>query len=267
MKTTMNWSLKPISKISFLLVLFLIGNQTVFAQSKTKLSYGISVNGGFGGTIANQAAYQNYIDTINSNKSAHLNKGVHLWMNYSLGKKYDLQMGLGFQQNGFARKQSNLNFQNYTYPGIGTGRIEDFSNSTKEITYNYRFSYLQIPVLFNSYLGRSADFKWVYLFSLGITPQILLNHQIVANCNPGFSIEGEKQFKLDSTGFDARILVLNLQAGLNFEYHSTKNKTYFIQPLIGFYPISVSSSKNTSNPFYFSVNVGVLLANLSNAAK
>lgn len=264
MKTMMSWSLRPISKIGFILLFLFFGSNQIIAQSKTDFSYGLSVNLGYGLAVTNNEDYQKYTDTINSNSTRHFNKGAHVWFNYSLGKKYDLQIGLGFQQIGFARKQTNLNFKNYTYPGIGTGRIEDLSNAEKEITYNYRFNYIEVPLILNTYLGRSNDFKWIYHFTAGITPQILVNHKLVANCNPGFSINGEDQFKFDSTGFSGRLFAMNLQIGMLIENKVSKNKTYFIQPIIGYYPLSITSNANTANPFYFSVNLGIKLASFKN---
>lgn len=259
----MNWNLKPISKLCLLIALSGFLNVNVQAQSKSKLSYGLGVNLGLGSAIVGSDAYKTYSDSVKSSTTAHYNKGIHAWLNYSLGKKADLQIGLGFQQVGFARKQTNLQFKNPTYPGIGVGFIEDvFSpNSGREITYNYRFNYIQIPVILNTYLGRSGDFKWVYNFSTGITPQILVKHQLVANCSPGFKIDSKDQFKLDSSGFEARRISTSLQIGMNIEYHDTKEKIYFFQPLIGFYPISVTRSTNSSYPFYFALNVGMLFNN------
>jgi len=265
MTTTTNWSLKLISKICALLVMCFTFSNTLFAQSKTGFSYGLSVNLGYGSASTTNESYLKYTDTINSSKTSHFNKGAHIWFNYSLGKKYDLQVGLGYEQIGFARQQSNLNFNNYTYPGIGTGRIEDLSNSEKVITYNYRFNYIQVPIMINTFLGRSNDFKWIYHFTAGLTPQILVNHQLIANCNPGFSVDGEDQFKFDSTGFSARSIAMNLQIGMLIENRVSKNKTYFIQPIIGYYPFSITSSANTANPFFFSVNLGLKLASLKNA--
>ncbi len=255
----MNWSLKQIRNICLLLGLGILVSFHSVAQSKDKFEFGASVSLGMGGAVLPTDAYKQYVDTMKCNANMHYNKGLNLWVDLLVAKKTDLQMGIGFQQVGFARTQTNLKYMNYTYPGIGTGRIEDLSNSNKEITYNYRFSYIQLPFILNTNIGRSGNFKWVSQFSVGITPQILVKHQIVADCNPGYSIEGKSQFKIDSTGFDARLLTLNIHAGFNFEYRAAKNKIYFIQPMIGFYPLSVSKSNNAAYPFYAGLNVGVML--------
>lgn len=267
MITMMNWSLKKIKVFTFLTLLFIGSLSSLFAQSKSKNSYGIGLNAGLGSTFVTGNSYQNYMDTSKSNASYHFNKGIHAWALVSLGKKSDLQIGLGLQQMGFARKQNNLAFKNATYPGIGAGFIEDLSNTEKEITYNYRFNYLQIPLQINTYLGRSRDFKWVYQFSAGVTPQILLNHRLIANTNTGFTIDGEDQFKLDSSGFEARRFALNMQVGLTIEYRESKSKLYFIQPMLGIYPIGVSSAPRAAYPVFASLTVGVLFSSLPNANK
>lgn len=261
MTTIMNWSLKQIRIICLLIVFAIVSANALFAQSKDKFEFGASVSLGTGGAILTSEAYKQYTDTMKCANGMHLNKGVNIWFDVLLSKKTDLQMGLGFQQIGFARTQTGLTFKNYTYPGIGTGRIEDLSNTVKEITYNYRFSYLQFPLILNTNIGRSGNFKWISHFSVGITPQILMKHQLVAICNPGFSIEGKSQFKLDSSGFDGRILSLSIHAGFNFEYRAAKNKIYFFQPMLGFYPLSVSKTSNAAYPIFAGINVGVLLSN------
>jgi hypothetical protein len=250
-----------LNKLKIVFSLFLLASfSTSFGQSKSNIEYGASISLGVGSAITNSASYKQYSDTVLSKSHAHFNKGIHAWVNYSLGKKADLQLGIGYQQIGFSRIQENLTFKNYTYPGIGTGRIEDLSNTDKGIVYNYKFNYLQFPLMINSYLGRSGDFKWVYNFTAGITPQVLIKHRMVANCIPGYSIEGENQFKFDSTGFDARPISANIQVGLKIEYRETKSKVYFIQPLIGIYPMSVTKSTNTAIPYFFSLNLGMLFS-------
>lgn len=265
MKTMMNLNLRTISIVLGLAILFLMPN-LLNAQSKSKYTFGIGVNGGIGLAAHNSDAYTKYESFLDSNsntsKAMHFNKGIHAWFTYSLGKKADLQVGLGYQQTGFTRKQTDLQYFNYTYPGIGFGQILDKSNTQKEITYNYRFHYLQFPIIINRSLGRSSDFKWVYKFSAGLTPQILVKHNLVANCNPGFTIDSEKQFKLDSTGFDAKRIAISMQVGFNIEYRDSKEKTYFFQPLLGIYPTSVTGSNNKAYPFYFGMNVGMLFSNI-----
>lgn len=260
----MNWNLNP-TRFGFMAGVLMCSLFPFLAnaQSKTNLSYGAGVSAGVGSAIIQSDAYKNYMDTTKSSGGFHFNKGATVWLSYSLGKHADLQFGAGYQQTGFTREQSGLTFKNYTYPGIGTGTVMDQSNTKKGISYDYRFHYLQLPVLYNAYLFRSADFKWFTHFTAGITPQILLNHQLVAKTIPGYSIEGKDRFVIDSTGFSARTLAVSLQVGMLMEYRETKHKAYFIQPVIGIYPISVSKSGNAALPYFIQVNVGMLFSGKS----
>ncbi|MDP1726671.1 MAG: outer membrane beta-barrel protein [Bacteroidota bacterium] len=233
------------------------------AQSKVIFTGGFSIAPTVESAFNNGDAYTIYRDSVKSTQGARLTLGIHAWVNYSIKKNLDIQAGIGYLEAGFSRKQSGLIFHQSTYPGIGSGKILDATNTQRDITYNYRFQYIQLPVMLNTYVKRSGDFKWVFNFSAGLVANILLKHQIQANLNPGFTIEGQKSFKIDSTGFDARLFALNLIIGSKIEYKADKNKIYFIQPLLGYYPLSVSGGDIRSNPWYFTINVGIMYS-LSN---
>ncbi|MBC7382918.1 MAG: outer membrane beta-barrel protein [Bacteroidia bacterium] len=229
-----------------------------FGQNKSTLSVGFSLAPVFGGAINRSDNYDHYIDSVKSTQGLRATIGAHIWANYALLKTVDVQIGLGYMETGFSRRQTGLNFGNPTYPGIATGRIEDNSNTKKAITYNYKFQYIQVPILFNFYLKRSGNFKWIYSFTAGITTNVLVKHQIQANMDPGYSIEGKTTYKIDSTGFDARRIAVNLLVGAKIEYRNNKKSVYFIQPAVGIYPISVSSAPNKSHPWFVMFNVGML---------
>ncbi len=229
---------------------------TAWSQNKTLLTAGFSVSPGFGSAYLNDDVFKSYMDSVHSSQSARFMAGAHVWINYSLKKDLDMQIGLGYQDMGFARKQENLKVLDPTYPGLGVGIIQDKSSTSKGITYNYHFHYLQIPLLFNFYLNRSGDFKWVYSFSAGLATNILISQNIQADLS-GFTIDSKKTMKLDSTGFDGRRVSTTLMIGAKFEFKSDKTKSYFIQPIFGFNPISASSNIQT-NPWYVVVNAGVL---------
>ncbi len=259
----MNLNLKPIElsgltiKYLYILLLLSIGyTQSLLGQNKTMLNGGLSISPGMGSAFINNDNFNRYKDSVHSDIATRFLEGFHLWINYSIKKELDFQIGIGYQNQGFARKQNNLKFDNLTYPGLGAGKIEDHTNSTKGITYNYIFQYVQIPALFNFYLQRSGDFKWTYNFTAGIATNILVNHQIRADLT-NFTINSIKTFKLDSTGFDARRVSVTLIAGAKFEYKVDKTKSYFIQPIICFDPISVSSNIQ-ANLWYLAINLGVL---------
>ncbi len=263
----MNWNLNQIkihgrksSRLFFLVLIYVTSDYSCLAQAKSLVTGGISISPTFGSSFNRGDSYTDYSDSVKSTQGTRLMWGVHGWINYSLKKKLDIQVGIGYQDIGFSRIQKGLDLNEPTYPGIGVGFIEDKSNTQKDITYNYRFQYLQVPVIFNSYMGRSANYKWVFNFSAGIVSNLLLKHQIVANLNPGFTVDGKKSFNIDSTGFDARRFAFNVLIGAKIEYKEKADtkKTYFFQPAIGFYPLSVAGGAIKSNPWFITINVGML---------
>lgn len=250
----MNLSLKMNSHklIVFCLLVLPIISQ---GQSKTKSAWVGSLQVGYGSAITPNNSYKNFMDTMQSKTNGVLVKGIHVNYLYSLSRKTDIMVGLGYNEAAFGRKQTGLNFDNYTYPGMGTGQIEDLSNIEKGIQYTYRYSYLQVPVQIVFNVARSRDFKWTYSIVPGGAAQILLNHQLVANLD-GFSIEGEDRFTFDSTGFEARRIAFNLQLGYRLAHKEENGEAYYIQPMIGIYPLSVSDANNKAFPWFACVQAG-----------
>lgn len=255
----MNSNLKR-SNYALLAIFFLFSTLTTLAQSKSKFGLAGSINLGVGSAIITNEKYQQFMDTMQSKTNRVLTKSVNAWVIYSVNKKTDLLIGLGYQEAAFGRKQSNLNFSNYTYPGIGVGKIEDLSNLERGIQYTYRFSYLNIPVQLLINTGRSGDFKWTYSFVPGAGINVLLNHQMIANLDDGFSIDLIDKFYLDSTGFNARPIAFNLSAGLRFQKKDEDGKSYFIQPMAAVYPLSVSSSDLKALPWTISLQFGAVFS-------
>ena len=254
----MNLNLKKISQLFGLGMILITMPIDLAAQSKSKYSYGGSLNLGLGSAVITNDAYQQYMDTVLSRTNAVMVKGVHAWFTYSLSQKTDLHLGLGYQEAAYGRRQENLNFQNYTYPGIGTGSIEDLSNLEKGIQDIYRYSYLQVPAQLSLNFARSGDFQWTYSFVPGGALNVLLNQSMIANLDDGFSIDGENRFVMDSTGFKARPLTFNLSAGVRFQNRNEAGEIYFIQPNVILFPMSVSSKELTAIPFSINVQFGML---------
>lgn len=247
----------------FLFSIFILQSQ---AQTKTKLSFGASVNPliniAFNQSNSDQVVnpktgqtYQSYIDSTKSLETFKLSLGATVWCNYLVAPKWVLQAGVGYSEVGFVRNQKNIQYKDPFYPGMGTGKLEELSNSEKNIQYRYRFQYLTIPVLFNYSLGRSADYKWNAYFTLGASLNILLNHEMKAQLQ-NFVIDDVKTFKFDSTGLDARSIVPALFLGSRFDYKVEKGLGVFFQPAVTFYPLSVTSGAIKSNPLGFQMNIG-----------
>lgn len=237
-------------------ILFLsLASLSSVAQSSADLTYGASFGPQMNASIINGNSWNNYLDTSNSTQSVRIGIQANLWVNKMLSKEANLQVGIGYADYGFNRVQENLAFKAKTYPGIGTGMIEDLSNSEKQLTYQYRFQYVQVPVLWNAQLYRSPNFKYRLYFSGGLALNVLLRHRLVAETISGYSIDGNTRFVLDSSGFKASPIALQLNTGVKMEYRLEKGK-FFVQPLIQFFPLSVSSGDRKVYPLGLIVHVG-----------
>jgi hypothetical protein len=238
-----------------LLVFGFIYANSINAQSNSEYSIGVSIASSI--SLISGKGWNEYLDSSNSNQVFKTNLHIHAWFNKSISKEMDLQVGLGYANIGFQRAQKSLRFKDYTYPGIATGMVEDFSNTEKQLDYYYQFQYLQIPMLLNMQVGRSKDFKYRYSFSTGLTLNTLIKHKLIAETISGYYIDGNERFVLDSTGFNARRFSLQVQLGMKADFKIDKKTRGFVQPLLAFYPISISSGDRKINPLLLIINFGI----------
>ncbi len=201
--------------------------------------------------------FKQYADSVASHETSRFSFGVGLLANYMLNKKWAFQFGLGYMDIGFQRQQKDIQFRDYTHPGIGNGRVLDLSNANRSIDYNYRYQYVQVPAIFNYTFKQSRDYRWLFHASGGLGINVLLKHQMTAVLNQ-FTENGEDEFNIDSTGYDGYRLAMNIFLGAKAEYRYEKKTTLFVQPLLGFYPVSVSASPINVFPFFFGVNIGAV---------
>lgn len=252
----------------FLLVTTFLYCSLSFAQSRTKLTYGVSLNPTLTYSINSSTStqphsinktqtVQQYVDSISDYETYKLSLGATVWANYMLSQKWMLQLGLGYSEVGFVREQENIKYRDNLFPGIGAnGRVEDKSNVVKNAYYSFRYQYLTVPVLFNYYAKRSGDFKWSYYVTGGVGLNVLLKHQIKAKLD-NFYVEGENVFKLDSTGYEGAPFTVNLFLGGRIEYKIDKQLSAFAQPMFTVFPMSVSKSDVKAFPVGVQLNVGV----------
>jgi hypothetical protein len=200
--------------------------------------------------------YKEFADSIKSFETFKTSLGATVWMNYPLNVKWTLQAGLGYSEVGFTREQKDIHLGDVLFPGVGSGVLEENSNSTKNIAYKFRYQYLTVPVLFNYYGKRSRDFKWSYYFTTGAAMNILVNDQIKAKLD-NFYVEGEKVYKIDSTGYEGNRITMNLFVGGKFEYKVKTGLSVFGQPMITIFPFSVSQTEMKSRPIGLQVNCGI----------
>jgi hypothetical protein len=156
-----------------------------------------------------------------------------------------------------------LHYKDATYPGIGSGTgngvLIENTNVERNIDLNYRYQYLQIPVLFNYHLNiRNLTQKVKISLSAGLGLNVLLKHDINAVLSTGFKIDNKSSFSLDSTGYKANVLNANLMIGSLVDYNYTKQIKLIFQPLIGYFPMSVTSGDINARPWFISLNLGMI---------
>lgn len=245
-------------------LLFLLPS-LLFAQNKY-----YSISGGMGITNAiihsssndklkgSNQTYGQYADSIKGFNAVRHNFSLNIWVHQTLGKNWDLQAGIGYIDMGYRRKQNDVKFGDKTYPGIGSGIIEEKSNSEKNIYYDYRFFYAQIPVWFNYKLYKSKDYKTTYQLTAGVTPQFLINNKITARLK-NLTVDGENKFNLDSTGYDARTVSMQVNFGGRIEHKLDKSTTIIIQPMFAYHPFSTTNTPLLVNPFSVMVHLGLVV--------
>lgn len=237
------------------------------AQQKSVYRFAATLGGGFTGSINTTSSnamvpgtgqtYKQYNDSVGSKESMRLNWGANLWFNYMLSPEWDLQTGLGYMEVGFRRSQDDIKFQDKLYPGMGTGKLIEASNTKKSIDYNYKYHFIQVPVLFNYMVKKAKSYQTTFSLTGGAAVDILVKHHIKANLDQ-FTVDGEKSFSFDSTGYSGSRVNMHLMIGGRLEQKLDPKTTLLVQPLFGFYPLSVSDSEIAVRPYFFMVNVGLI---------
>jgi hypothetical protein len=269
--TTMNLSLKKSNYV--LLVLFLLLQLGVAAQknSITKLNFyatvGTVFNGSFNSsnsseTIKNKQTYKQYQDSISNKETWRLTYNIAAGFIYKINRALSLQAGIGYLVLGHQRQLKNLQYLDATFPGIGSGlgngRILDRTSTERNIDLNYRYQYLQIPITIHYQFDAKRPHKINTFASLGLGINTLLKHDINAVLSQGYTIDSEKEFFIDSTGYSANRFSANLMLGMRFDYNYTKELKFTCQPQLGIFPGSVSSNQMEARPWYFNFSVGVI---------
>lgn len=252
--------------LSFIL---LIAPFISFSQSQEKSYYSVTIGGGVVGastttTSTKPAVYmlnQNYTqynDSVQQFQTSRFNFAATVWYNSSINDKFTLQAGLGYIEMGYRREQNDLKYGDYTYPGMGDGKIIENTNVKRNIYYDYKFHYLQIPVWANYSVFKSKDFKTNVSVTGGLSAAILLKHQLVAKLD-NFKIDDKEKFSFDSTGYNARALSMQVNLGLKVEHKLEKDITLIFQPMFNYQPISATSEPISVGLYGFMFNAGVVI--------
>lgn len=256
---------------------FLLGALIAFpflsiAQSMDESYYSITVGGGLTGASVSSNSqaiyddrpssdyrtYKEFADAIKKNQSTRLNFSAHAWYNKALGFNWTLQAGIGYVDMGFRYEQNKLQDGDYIKKGVGEGRIWDKSNVEKNLNYDYRFHYVDIPVWFNYELFKSKDYKTIYQFTAGVAANILVKHQLTARLD-GFTIDGKDKFQVNNTGLDARAFNMQLNAGFKVIHKLDKQTTVIVQPMYSMHPVSVTNSNLSVNPYSIMLHAGLVI--------
>lgn len=239
------------------------------AQSQEKSYYSITVGGGFTSAYTSSTSndiavaktgqsFQQYNDSITSFQTGRFNWGVTLWYHRALGINWSMQAGIGYVDMGFRRQQKNIALGDYTYPGIGDGRLIEFSNTKKSIDYDYRFHYVQVPVWFNYHLFKSSDYRTTFDFTTGLSLTFLAKHRLTARLNE-FKVDEKDVFQLDSTGYDARTLNAQFNLGFRIEHKLEKDITLIFQPMYSIHPFSLTNDPINVRAYSFMLNAGIVV--------
>jgi len=247
----------------------LITNTSVFSQNFTKYSIGATISGVVTNTmdfsssnkiVKGNQTFSQYNDSVSSYKSYRTSIGATLWAHMLINKVWSVQAGIGYIDVGFQRNQTNIQYLDPLFPGIGSkGRLLEKSNSSKSIDYNYRYQYLTIPILFNYDVYASKDFFYKLSITGGVGLNFLMHHDIKANLYQ-FVVEGKDVYNLDSTGYEGRRLALSMMLGAKGEYRMDKKTIFYIMPVFGLYPIPVTKTEISTLPYYLQLNIGIQYA-------
>lgn len=267
----MNLNLKKINLLIFLILTFIIQSKAQ-VNSKSKFNFyttfGAVFNGSFNSSsssnvLSNGQTIMQYQDSISDKETWRLTFNPQVGIIYQLSRKSDLQFGLSYIVLGHQRQLNDIKYNESTYPGIGgpTGIIQENTNVERNINLNYRYQYLQIPVIYNYHLNtRAIASKIKISLSTGIGCNILLKHDINAVLGTGFKIDEKSSFSLDSTGFKGSAVTANLMLGTRLDYNFSKQLKIIAQPMLGYFPLSVSNSQIEAKPWFLNLSFGIIYA-------
>jgi hypothetical protein len=240
------------------LILVLCFPVLLLAQTRKQNSFSATVSGGFTDSYIKQTKVGNL---AGNETTGRFTAGIHAWYNKTLGNKWDLQTGIGYTDFGFRRQQPDAKLMDHTYPGLGSGMILDASNVRKNINYDYRFHYIQIPLWFNYDLGRTKDFKTNFSLTMGAALDVLVKHHMTARLDK-FTVDEEKKFQFDSTGLKASPVNMNVNLGFKVEHKMDKTTTLIVQPMFNLFPFSTTTEDIKVRPYAVMLHIGLVL-NLS----
>ncbi len=166
--------------------------------------------------------------------------GVNMLLKFS--DQFYMEVGIGYRNSGFRRHLYDLQKEDSM---MYIGEIEDLSQSVpKNITYHFRYSYLEVPVLFH-YSLQNVEHRFDdvnYYLTFGISTSWLLQTNYNARLF-GFSVNEKNFFKGTDNQYKFATTGMNALLGARVVSVMDEKWKFFFTPLIA-YPL-LSGTSNT----------------------
>lgn len=254
--------------IVFIYVL-MISLSSSYAQKRTKWSVtsylGVSNTSSFLKSESNTTlpgltqTYARYADSVNDKYASRISYSGGIGFRYGMNKNIDIVTGIQYTDIGFASKLRNIQYAQIIFPGLGNalGIVMDKTNLSKNADLNYRFQYIQIPIILSKKVGSSRDFNWEWDVFGGIAANVLLKHDLQVKLLDNYNVEGKNVFQFDSTGYKARAFTWNVMAGFTAFYKYTNTVRVYASPYLSFYPMSITGNEIQVKTFQGGIQIGI----------
>lgn len=240
----------------FLLVFFLLCAFMANAQlNKTQI--GLSVIPGISNRILSQETnVAKPLILPESSDKAIVGFGGSLFAVIPLSYSNNMQLGIQSFSGGFRRVYADVGFGDSIHPELP--RIIDFfQGDPRFVVMEYRFHYLQLPVLFDTELTqiRQAG-KWNFFVQYGLIPGYAFTDKIIAKTR-GFALDGQTRIKVSHP---YPINRFNLQAFLGARAEFNLDDRFKLQLQPGIYVPLVSSLSGITKAWVYQVALSVGLS-------
>ena len=241
---------------SVLLSLILFCAVIVKAQLN-KTQFGFSITPGISNRILSQES--NVAKPIllpESSDKAIVGFGGNLFALIPLSYSSNMQLGIQSFSGGFRRVYADVGFGDSIHPELP--RIIDFfQGDPRFVVMEYRFHYLQIPILVDTELTqiRKAG-KWNFFVQYGLIPGYAVTDKIIAKTR-GFALDGQTRIKVSNP---YPINRFNLQAfvGARAEFNLDDRFKLQLQP--GIHVPLVSSLRGSTKAWVYQLALSVGLS-------
>jgi hypothetical protein len=175
--------------------------------------------------------FKQVADSVKGGDKIDWGLGIGLTFMYNIKQDIEFQTGISYSQIGFVRSISNLKFLDPIYPG--GPKINDQSTS-RTIFFNYRFNYIQVPVMLNFGIPfKNMNFQYNIYGTTGLQVNYYAGSKIKSQFE-GFTVNGKDKATFDSTGFNMNKINVNASIGFRFEYLMKNKIILSAQPLLSY---------------------------------